>query len=93
MLYYNLKNKEKLIEAINNEARKLGVRLVAHSLDRTHDYDTEAFQDLEHLIERTVKDIKGWFSSDNLAVKEMCASIHFSPLYGEYLRIQTRCKR
>lgn len=93
MLYYNLKNKEKLIEAINNEARKLGIHLVAHGLDRTYDYNTNAFQDLEHLIETIVDDIRSWFSSDSLAVKEMCVALHIIPGKGEFVRVHTRCKK
>ena len=93
ILYFNTENKKKLLEAIKAEARKLGIRLVAHGLDRTYDYNTDAFEDVEHLTEEITKDIKGWFSSDNLAVKEMCVVLHNDPFEGECVRVHVRCKR
>jgi hypothetical protein len=93
MLYYNLQNTEVFIEAIKDEASKLGVTLTRNDLDRTHDYDTSTFQDPEHLIEAIVKDMRVWFSGDNLRVKEMDVCIHNEPWQGEFVRVHTRCKR
>lgn len=94
MLYYNIENREKLFETIKDEASKLGVTLVRNDLDRSYDYNTNVFKDLEHLTEVIVKDIRGWFSSDNLSVKEMDVGIHnLTWSNGEFVRIQTRCKR
>lgn len=94
MLYYNTKNREKLFAAIIEEARKLGVGLVRCDLDRSYDYKTNAYQNLEQLISVIVEDIRDWFSNDNLSVKEMDVGIHnlaFSG--GEFVRVQTRRKR
>lgn len=93
MLYYNAENTRVFIEAVKGEASKLGVTLVRHDLDRIHDYDTTSFRDTEHLVESIAKDMRGWFSNDNLSVKEMNVSIHNRPWQGEFVRIQTRCKR
>lgn len=93
MLYYNIENKQKLFEAIKDEASKLGVTLVGNDLDRIHDYDTSTFRDIDHLTEVIVNDIRGWFSSGNLSVKEMDVGIHNAPWQGEFVRVYTRCKR
>lgn len=93
MLYYNAENTRVFTEAIKGEASKLGVTLVRHDLDRTHIYDTSTFQNPEHLIEAIVKDMRVWFSNDNLSVKEMDVGIHNEPWQGEFVRVQTRCKR
>ena len=94
MLYYNAENLNKFIEAIKVEARKLGVDLVRRDLDRSWDYYTSAFLDLESLVKSIVKDMRGWFSNDNLSVKEIDISVHNMPWAGgEFVRVQTRCKR
>lgn len=94
MLYYNAENLKKFIEAIKVEARKLGVDLVGRDLDRSWDYCTSAFLDLESLVKSVVKDMRGWFSSDNFNVKEIDISVYNMPWDGgEFVRIQTRCKR
>jgi hypothetical protein len=93
MLYYNVENTKVFIEAIRDEARKLDVNLVRNDLDRRYDYNTNTFRDLEHLIDVIVKDMRSWFSSENLSVKEMDVSIHNAPWLGEFVSIRTRCKR
>lgn len=93
MLYYNIENTRVFAEAIKDEASKLGVTLVRHDLDRIHDYNTSGFLDPDHLIEAIVKDMRVWFSSGNLSVKEMDVGIHNAPWQGEFVRVQTRCKR
>lgn len=93
MLYYNSENREKFTEAIKVEARKLGIDLVINDLDRSYRYYTGKYQNLENLIEVIVEDMRDWFSSDKLSVKEMEASIYNEPWDSEYVRIQTRCKR
>lgn len=93
MLYYNAENTKVFLEAINCETSKLGVNLVRHDLDRMCNYNTNVFQSLEHLIEEIVKDMRDWFSSDNLTVKEMNVCIHNTPWDGEFICIQRRCKR
>lgn len=93
MLYYNAENTRVFTEAIKDKASKLGITLVRHDLDRIHDYNTSEFRDPEHLIESIAKDMRGWFSNDNLSVKEMDVSIHIAPWQGEFVRVQTRCKR
>lgn len=93
MLYYNAKNRDKLFQTIINEARKLGVDLVRYDLDRSYDYNTNVFQSLEHLIEEIVKDMRDWFSRDNLSVKGLSIAVHNDPWQGEFVRVQTRCKR
>lgn len=93
MLYYNKKNREKLIEAIKDEARDLGIDLVTHNLDQNHIYYIGRYQDLGKLIKAIIGDIRLWFSSGNLNKKEMCISLYNEPWTGESVRIQTRRKR
>jgi hypothetical protein len=93
MLYYNAENTRAFTEAIKDEASKLGVDLVRHGLDRVHDYNTSEFRDPEHLVDVIVKDMRSWFSGDNLSVKEMDVSIHNAPWLGEFVSVYTRCKR
>ena len=50
MLYYNAENATKFIETIKEEARILGVDLVARDLDRDNIYYTCKYKDLDSLI-------------------------------------------
>lgn len=93
MLYYNAQNREKFIEAIKEEARKLGIDLVTHDLDRTNTYYIERYTDLGKLMKAIIGDIRLLFSDNNLSKKEMCVTIHTEILPGESVRIQTRRKR
>lgn len=93
MLYYNTENREKFTEAIKVEARKLGVDLVIHDLDRSCEYNTRYYRCLENLIEEVVEAIRVRFSGDNLSVKELSIAVHNDPWQGEFVRVQTRCKR
>ena len=93
MLYCNKENREKLIEAIKDEARDLGINLVTHDLDRSNIYYTCKYKNLDDLIKVIREDIRLWFSDDNLNKKEMCITIGDEPWTGEYVRIQTRRKR
>lgn len=93
MFYFSVANTEKLIEAINSEARRLGIKLVIHELDRRYDYNVHDYQDLESITDKIVGDIRDWFSGNNFNKKEMSVSIRISPLQGEFVCVQTRCKR
>lgn len=93
MLYYNAENTKVFVEAIRDEARELGVNLARRVLDRSYDYKTNDYQNVEHLVESIVKDMRGWFSNGDLSIKEMDVGIHNGPWEGEFVRVQTRCKR
>ena len=93
MLYCNTENRKKLIEAIIEEARILGIDLVSRDLDRTNIYYIDRYKDLGKLIKAIIGDIRLWFSSNNLNKKEMCISLYNEIWAGESVRIQTRCKR
>ena len=93
MIYYNKRNREKLVEAIKDEARDLGIDLVTHDLDRFYMYYTDRYKTLDSLIERIVEDIRGWFSDNSLNKKEMYVAIGTEPWTGESVCIQTRRKR
>ena len=93
MLYCDKRNRERLIEAIKDEARDLGIDLVTHDLDRTNIYYIGRYQDLGKLIKAIIGDIRLWFSDSSLNKKEMCISLHNETWTGESVRIQTRRKR
>lgn len=93
MLYFNIENRIKLQKAIVHEAVDLGVDLVMHGLDRHYDYNTKDYQSVESLIEKIVKGIRDCFSRGNISKKEMCIELHKDPLLGEFVRVQTRCKK
>ena len=93
MIYYDTENRKKLIEAIIEEARILGVDLVSRDLDRSNIYYTCKYKNLDDLIKVIREDIRLWFSDDNLNKKEMCITIGNEPWTGESVRIQTRRKR
>ena len=93
MIYYDTENRKKLIEAIIEEARILGVDLVSRDLDRSNIYYTCKYKDLDDLIKVIIGDIRLWFSDNKLSKKEMCITIHTEPWTGESVRIQTRRKR
>ena len=93
MLYCDKRNRERLIEAIKDEARDLGIDLVTHDLDRTNIYYIGRYIDIGKLIKAITDDIRLWFSSGNLSKKEMNVSIGNEPWTGENVRIQTRRKR
>lgn len=93
MIYYNTENRKKLIEAIKDEARDLGIDLVTHDLDRTNIYYIGRYIDLGKLIKAIIDDIRLWFSDNSLSKKEMCISLYNEPWTGESVRIQTRRKR
>lgn len=93
MLDCNAENRKKLIEAIKDEARDLGIDLVTHDLDRTNIYYIGRYQDLGKLIKAIIGDIRFWFSDNSLSKKEMCISLYNEPWTGESVRIQTRRKR
>ena len=93
MLYCDKRNRERLIEAIKDEARDLGIDLVTHDLDRSNIYYTCKYKNLDDLIKVIREDIRLWFSDDNLNKKEMCITIGNEPWTGENVRIQTRRKR
>ena len=93
MIYYSAENRKKLIEAIIEETRTLGVDLVSRDLDRSNIYYTCKYKNLDDLITAIKEDIRGWFSNGNLNKKEMCATIHTEPWAGESVRIQMRRKR
>ena len=93
MIYYNKRNREKLIEAIKDEARDLGIDLVTHDLDQTNIYYVGRYIDLGKLIKAIIGDIRLWFSDSSLNKKEMCISLYNEPWTGESVRIQTRRKR
>lgn len=93
MLYYNKRNREKLIEAIKDEARDLGIDIVSYDLDRFYIYYIGRYMDLDKLIKAIIGDIRLWFSDNRLNKKEMCISLYNEPWTGESVRIQTRRKR
>ena len=93
MLYCNTENRKKLIEAIIEEARILGIDLVSRDLDRTNIYYIDRYKDLGKLIKAIIGDIRLWFSDSSLNKKEMCISLHNETWTGESVRIQTRRKR
>ena len=93
MIYYNTENRKKLIEAIIEEARTLGIDLVSRDLDRYNVYYTDRYKSLGKLIKAIRDDMRLWFSDDNLNKKEMCITIGNEPWTGENVRIQTRRKR
>ena len=93
MLYCDKENRRKLIEAIKEEARVLGIDLVTHDLDRSNVYYICKYKNLDDLIKVIREDIRLWFSDDNLNKKEMCITIGNEPWTGENVRIQTRRKR
>ena len=93
MIYYNKRNREKLVEAIKDEARDLGIDLVTHDLDRTNIYYIGRYIDIGKLIKAIIGDIRLWFSDNRLSKKEMCITMHTEPWTAESVRIQTRRKR
>ena len=93
MIYYNAENTNKFIEAIKEEARNLGIDLVARDLDRSNIYYTCKYKNLDDLMRVIREDIRLWFSDNNLNKKEMCITIGNEPWTGENVRIQTRRKR
>ena len=93
MIYYNAENRKKFAEAIEDEARSLGIRLVGYNLDRSNIYYTDLFKNLDNLIKTIKEDIRFWFSDNSLSKKEMCVAICTEPWTGESVRIQTRRKR
>lgn len=93
MLYYNAENTKVFIEAIKDLVNCLGIDLVTNNLDRSYDYITNNYQDLEKLTEAILDDITSWFSGDGFNKKELCVSIYTTPWGGEFVRVQTRCKR
>ena len=93
MIYYDTENRKKLIKAIIEEARILGVDLVSRGLDRSNIYYTREYKDLDDLIKVIREGIRLWFSDNNLNKKEMSVSIGNEPWTGENVRIQTRRKR
>lgn len=93
MLYYNSKNRLKFQKAIMDEADDLGVVLTMNDLDRRYDYETKDYQDLETLMGVVLEDMRNWFSGDGFNKKELNIAIHVAPWTGEFVRVQTRCKR